>query len=52
MKCSSCGTNIENQQNWVEFACPSCSKNKIVRCERCRKLNNEYECGSCKFKGP
>jgi len=52
MKCSSCGINIETQKNWVEFDCPSCGKEKITRCERCRKAVNHYECGSCKFIGP
>jgi predicted RNA-binding Zn-ribbon protein involved in translation (DUF1610 family) len=52
MKCVSCGVKIENQQNWVEFICPKCNKTKIIRCEKCRKLGNEYICNSCEFKGP
>jgi predicted RNA-binding Zn-ribbon protein involved in translation (DUF1610 family) len=52
MKCTSCGTRIENQKNWVEFDCPSCSKTVIIRCEKCRTLMNVYECPDCKFQGP
>ena len=52
MKCSSCGVNVLNQKNWVEFGCPDCGKTRIVRCEKCRKLSNNYECGSCNFIGP
>ncbi len=52
MNCSSCGVNIETQKNWVEFDCPSCGKKKIVRCERCKILENTYMCESCKFIGP
>ena len=52
MNCTSCGINIETQKNWVEFSCPSCGKSKIIRCERCRKIVNNYQCKSCKFKGP
>ncbi|MEM5872057.1 MAG: zinc finger domain-containing protein [Candidatus Aenigmatarchaeota archaeon] len=52
MKCVSCGIKIENQRNWVEFLCPNCGKIKIIRCEKCRALGNEYLCSSCSFKGP
>lgn len=52
MKCSSCGTRIENQKNWVEFDCPRCGKTEIIRCEKCRKTMNVYECPNCNFQGP
>ena len=52
MKCSSCGVNIGSSENWVEFSCPSCGKEKIVRCEKCRKMVNTYKCKSCSFIGP
>jgi len=52
MKCSSCGVHIENQKNWVEFGCPGCGKALIIRCERCRKLMNLYQCPDCNFQGP
>ncbi len=52
MKCTTCGTRIENQKNWVEFDCPGCSNGKIIRCERCRTLMNVYRCAACDFVGP
>ncbi|MEE9323130.1 MAG: zinc finger domain-containing protein [Candidatus Aenigmarchaeota archaeon] len=52
MNCTSCGIKIETQKNWVQFDCPSCRKAEIIRCERCRRLVNTYECPSCKFIGP
>lgn len=52
MRCTSCGVKLDTQQNWVEFECPSCGKENIMRCERCRKIVNPYECGSCNFRGP
>ncbi|MCD6590755.1 MAG: DUF1610 domain-containing protein [Candidatus Aenigmarchaeota archaeon] len=50
--CSSCGVKVETMDNWVEFHCPSCGKTTIVRCSRCRKLGNTYECESCGVIGP
>jgi len=52
MKCTSCGKNVETEQNWVEFDCPSCTKQRIIRCEKCKMLENNYSCAKCGFTGP
>ena len=52
MKCSSCGKRIESEQFWVRFSCPSCGKGSVIRCEKCKTMENKYACASCKFKGP
>jgi predicted RNA-binding Zn-ribbon protein involved in translation (DUF1610 family) len=51
-KCSTCGRSVESESIWVEFPCPSCGKVKIVRCEKCKRLENPYICPSCGFRGP
>ncbi|HLC45501.1 MAG TPA: zinc finger domain-containing protein [archaeon] len=48
--CSSCGSSVLNK--YTEFKCPGCGKNEIVRCEKCRRLTNEYKCKDCGFSGP
>jgi len=52
MLCTSCGKRIEAEQFWVEFACPKCGKEKIIRCEKCKNLENPYHCSQCGFTGP
>ena len=52
MKCTSCGVKIEAEDNWVKFPCPKCGKQKIIRCNKCKKLMNAYECKKCGFIGP
>ncbi len=52
MKCSSCGVKIEAEDKWVKFSCPKCNKIKIVRCDKCKRLMNAYECKKCGFIGP
>ena len=52
MKCTNCGINIESENVWVGFPCPKCGKGKILRCDRCRKLENQYKCEDCGFVGP
>jgi predicted RNA-binding Zn-ribbon protein involved in translation (DUF1610 family) len=52
MKCTNCGINIESEKVWVGFSCPKCGKGKIIRCDRCRKLENQYKCEECGFTGP
>jgi predicted RNA-binding Zn-ribbon protein involved in translation (DUF1610 family) len=51
-KCSTCGIRVESDRIWVEFACPACGKSRIVRCEKCKRLENPYTCQDCGFKGP
>lgn len=52
MKCTSCNKSIEAENNWVAFDCPSCGKEKIRRCELCKKIINTYACPGCGFEGP
>jgi predicted RNA-binding Zn-ribbon protein involved in translation (DUF1610 family) len=50
-KCTSCGKNLAAAESFVEFECPDCDED-LARCERCKKLSNEYSCPSCGFSGP
>jgi len=52
MKCTSCGVKIEAEDRWVRFPCPKCGKQKIIRCDKCKRLMNAYECKKCGFIGP
>jgi len=52
MVCTSCGKGITTEKFWVEFPCPVCGKSRIIRCEKCKSLENKYECVKCKFIGP
>lgn len=52
MKCTSCGKKVEAEQNWVEFDCPACEKEHIIRCQKCKEMQNVYECTKCSFSGP
>lgn len=52
LRCGSCGKRVETESFWAEFPCPACSGEKIIRCERCRRLANSYKCGKCGFEGP
>jgi len=52
MRCTNCGKSIEAESNWVEFPCPKCGKEIIVRCDKCKKLENAYKCSKCNFVGP
>ena len=52
MRCSSCGKEVEAEQNWVEFDCPACSKDHIIRCQKCKEMGNKYACKKCSFVGP
>jgi predicted RNA-binding Zn-ribbon protein involved in translation (DUF1610 family) len=48
--CDSC--NKEVTDNFVEFKCPKCNKNNIIRCLHCRSTSKEYICKQCGFTGP
>ncbi len=52
MKCTSCGIKIEAEDKWVKFPCPKCGKQRILRCDKCKRLMNIYECPKCGFTGP
>ncbi|MCD6476736.1 MAG: DUF1610 domain-containing protein [Candidatus Aenigmarchaeota archaeon] len=51
LKCSSCGTNLIGQENFVKIKCPKCGEQEIFRCFRCKKLSVKYTC-KCGFEGP
>lgn len=50
--CSSCGTNVAGQEDFVKFKCPNCGEGIIIRCRKCKKLSNTYKCVICNFEGP
>ncbi|MBI2676228.1 MAG: DUF1610 domain-containing protein [Candidatus Aenigmarchaeota archaeon] len=52
LSCVSCGRYVESEANWVAFKCPQCGKTDILRCEKCKKVENQYECAECGFTGP
>ncbi|MFB6075955.1 MAG: zinc finger domain-containing protein [Candidatus Aenigmatarchaeota archaeon] len=52
VKCSSCGTNLVSEDNFVRFKCPNCGETEIIRCEKCRRMKNKYTCEECGFEGP
>ncbi|MEM5798082.1 MAG: zinc finger domain-containing protein [Candidatus Aenigmatarchaeota archaeon] len=52
MHCISCGKNVVTESGWVEFPCPQCGKEKILRCEKCKRIVNQYTCPKCGFRGP
>ena len=47
--CSSCGRLTSG---YVEFKCPSCGEQDIVRCNSCRENYTKYRCQKCNFEGP
>ena len=52
MLCVSCGKRVEAETDWVEFNCPQCGKSRIIRCSKCKRLENTYKCPECGFRGP
>jgi len=50
--CSSCGTNVVGQDEFVVFKCPDCGEGTIIRCRKCKKLSRPYKCKVCNFEGP
>ena len=44
--------SVESDRIWVEFSCPACRKERIIRCEKCKRLENQYTCDKCGFTGP
>ncbi|TFF63463.1 MAG: hypothetical protein EU521_01605, partial [Promethearchaeota archaeon] len=36
----------------VKFRCPNCGDVVIVRCNKCRNIENNYTCPACGFEGP
>lgn len=52
MKCTVCSANIIPGENYVEFVCPKCGEEKVIRCKKCKLTANEYTCKKCGFVGP
>ena len=50
--CSTCGTNVVGQEDFVIFKCPFCGEGTIIRCKKCKKQANPYKCSVCNFEGP
>jgi len=48
--CTSC--NKEVSGDYIEFRCPKCGKQKIIRCINCRENERTYSCKECNFEGP
>jgi predicted RNA-binding Zn-ribbon protein involved in translation (DUF1610 family) len=47
--CASCGRlSVE----YVEFKCPGCLEENIVRCYSCREKHTRYRCTKCATEGP
>lgn len=51
-ECTTCGKNLEAAESFVIFPCPQCGEVKLARCNRCKKLKNNYQCPECGFVGP
>ena len=52
MKCTTCGVNVQTEENFVRFKCPNCGEVEIIRCEKCRVRRVPYKCEKCGFVGP
>ncbi len=50
--CTGCKKNVANINESVNFKCPKCGKQEIVRCGHCRKIAAKYTCPECGFVGP
>jgi LSD1 subclass zinc finger protein len=50
--CTSCKSKLIGTSGSVNFECPSCSKEEIVRCPSCRNDSIKYTCKNCSFVGP
>jgi len=48
--CSTC--NKEVTDDYVDFKCPKCGSERIVRCLHCRTTSKPYTCKECGFIGP
>ena len=49
--CISCKKEISSPGS-VNFKCPNCLKQDIVRCRHCREIASRYVCPKCDFSGP
>lgn len=51
-KCTTCKTTLTNNKGSTIFKCPSCGKQEIIRCSKCRETVAKYKCPECGFEGP
>jgi hypothetical protein len=51
-KCITCKVSLVNNKGAVKFMCPSCGKQEITRCGKCREIVAKYKCPECGFEGP
>jgi hypothetical protein len=49
-RCTSCNTEVTD--DFTKFKCPSCGKEDIIRCNRCKSISKQYKCPNCGFIGP
>ncbi|MDE1768659.1 MAG: RNA-binding protein [Candidatus Micrarchaeota archaeon] len=47
--CVSCG-RLSNE--YVEFKCPGCKEETMIRCRSCREKHTKYKCSKCGTEGP
>jgi len=45
-------SNREVTDDFIEFKCPSCGKERIVRSLHSRQTSKPYACPECGFSGP
>ncbi|KXB00440.1 RNA-binding protein [candidate division MSBL1 archaeon SCGC-AAA261C02] len=50
--CTSCNRDVGQDGRATNFPCPNCGEAEIWRCEKCRRLSNQYVCPNCGFTGP
>ena len=52
MHCTSCKMKMVSSEGIATFKCPSCGKEDVVRCKKCRVDSIPYVCSDCAFEGP
>lgn len=49
---SSTNKSIANDVGSVQFPCPQCGEEMIVRSKNARQIVTKYTCSKCGFEGP